>query len=132
MDITVTLTGNLGADPEFRQTAAGLSIATFRVAVTPRWRRDNDWVDAPTTWITVTCFRTLATNAISSLRRGDPVLVQGRLRTSVWTSADGQSHDRLVLEATAVGHDLNRGTSHFTRLTDRDQSVTEAEVVASE
>ncbi len=50
-----------------------------------------------------------------SLRRGDPVLVGGRLRTNVWTK-DGIEHERLVLEATSVGHDLTWGTSAFRRV----------------
>jgi single-strand DNA-binding protein len=50
----------------------------------------------------------------ASVRKGDPVVVVGRLRTSVWEK-DGQSHERLVLEADMVGHDLNRGTSAFRR-----------------
>jgi single-strand DNA-binding protein len=41
-------------------------------------------------------------------------LVVGKLRTNVWEK-DGQTHERLVLEADMVGHDLNRGTSIFQR-----------------
>jgi single-strand DNA-binding protein len=48
------------------------------------------------------------------VRKGDPVLVVGKLRTNVWEK-DGQTHERLVLEADMVGHDLNRGTSIFQR-----------------
>jgi single-strand DNA-binding protein len=40
--------------------------------------------------------------------------VVGRLRTNVWEK-DGQTHEKLVLEADLVGHDLNRGTSAFRR-----------------
>ena len=60
------------------------------------------------------CFRTLAQHVDQSVRKGDPVLVVGRLRTNVWEK-DGQTHEKLVLEADMVGHDLNRGTSAFRR-----------------
>jgi len=70
--------------------------------------------DGNTTWIEVSCFRLLAEHVAASVHKGDPVVVVGRLRTSVWEK-DGQSHERLVLEADMVGHDLNRGTSAFRR-----------------
>ncbi|MDR1266013.1 MAG: single-stranded DNA-binding protein [Propionibacteriaceae bacterium] len=115
MDITVTLTGNLGADPETRLSAAGLPVTSFRVATTPRLNRHGVWIDGATTWTQVTCFRDLATHVGRSLRKGQPVIVHGRLRTSEWIGSDGAKHDRAVVEAIAVGHDLNRGASQFTR-----------------
>jgi single-strand DNA-binding protein len=62
----------------------------------------------------VSCFRLLAEHVAASVRKGDPVVVVGKLRTNVWEK-DGQTHERLVLEADMVGHDLNRGTSAFRR-----------------
>jgi single-strand DNA-binding protein len=62
----------------------------------------------------VACFRTLAQHVAQSVRKGDPVVVVGKLRTNVWEK-DGQAHERLVLEADMIGHDLNRGTSSFQR-----------------
>lgn len=113
MDAHVHLTGNVGGDVEYRNNT--VPVASFRLACTPRIRRAGDWVDGPTTWLTVTCFRGLATNAAGSLRRGDPVLVTGRLRTNTWTR-DGVEHERTVLEATSIGHDLTWGTSAFRRV----------------
>ena len=62
----------------------------------------------------MSCFRLLAEHVAASVRKGDAVMVAGKLRTSVWEK-DGQAHERLVLEADTVGHDLNRGTSVFRR-----------------
>jgi single-strand DNA-binding protein len=112
MDAYVQLTGNIGGAIEFRNN--GVPIASFRLAHTPRIRRNGEWVDAPTTWITVTCFRGLAENVAASLQKGHPVLVAGRLRTNVW-SKEGVTYERLVLEASTVGHDLSRGLSTFQR-----------------
>lgn len=129
MDAYVQLTGNVGGTVEFRNTT--VPIASFRLAHTPRVRRNGEWGDAPTTWITVTCFRALAENVKGSLHKGHPVVVAGRLRTNVW-SKEGQTYERLTLEATTVGHDLTRGTATFFRASrsdepaeDRDQSVGE-------
>jgi single-strand DNA-binding protein len=115
MDISITLTGYVGGDVELRTPRNDLVVATFRVGTTPRLRRDNVWNDGPTTWTTVTCFRTLAENAAASLVKGDAVIVHGRLRTQAWIDAGKESHERLVLEATSIGHDLSRGTTTLVR-----------------
>ena len=115
MDAYVQLTGNVGGAVEFRTgRLTAVPIASFRLAHTPRIRRNGEWADGPTTWISVTCFRALAENVAKSLHRGQPVLVAGRLRTNVW-SKDGVTYERLMLEAMTVGHDLSRGTASFTR-----------------
>ncbi len=113
MDAHIHLTGNVGGDVEYRNKS--VPVASFRLACTPRIKKAGDWIDGATTWLTVTCFRGLATNAAGSLRRGDPVVVTGRLRTNTWHK-DGVDHERLVLEATSVGHDLTWGTSAFRRV----------------
>lgn len=112
MEAYVHMTGHVGGDVDFRQHS--VATASFRLACTPRINRGGDWSDGETTWLTVTCFRSLAENAASSIRKGDPVLVVGRLRTQVWTK-DGVPQERMVLEALTVGHDLTRGTSAFHR-----------------
>ena len=112
MESYVHVTGYVGTDVELR-TNSGL--ATFRLATTPRYRKNGDWVDGHTTWLTVTCWRSLAEHVAGSIRKGDPVIVVGRLRTNVWQGQDGPV-ERLVLEAITLGHDLSRGTSAFRRI----------------
>jgi single-strand DNA-binding protein len=91
-------------------------VANFRVGSTPRIRRRNgDWVDGPTSWFSVTCWRALADHVRDSVRRGEPVLVHGRLRADVWEREGGQSSVTYVVEASYVGHDLTRGTTVFAR-----------------
>jgi len=108
----VHMTGYVGGDVEFRNNT--VATASFRLACTPRIRRGGDWTDGETTWQTITCFRSLAENAASSVRKGDPVIVIGRLRTQVWNK-EGVQQERTVLEALTIGHDLTRGTSAFHR-----------------
>lgn len=116
MEAHLHMTGWAGTDVETRVTArAQASTASFRLACTPRLRRNGEWCDGDTTWITVTCYRTLADNVASSVTKGDPVLVSGRLRTNTWVDAEGQRQERLLLEASSVGHDLSRGTASFAR-----------------
>jgi single-strand DNA-binding protein len=111
----VTFQGWVGTEITYRETAQG-SVANFRVGSTPRIRkRTGDWVDGPTSWFSVTCWRTLADHVRDSVRRGEPVLVHGRLRTDVWEREDGQSSVTSVVEASYVGHDLTRGTTVFVK-----------------
>ncbi|GAA2099302.1 hypothetical protein GCM10009841_13140 [Microlunatus panaciterrae] len=115
MEANVTMSGYVGGDVEYRSGQDNrVATGSFRLACTPRIRRGGDWRDGETTWVTVTCFRALADNAASSISRGDPVIVVGRLRTQVWEGRDdGERHERMVLEALTIGHDLSRGTSVF-------------------
>ena len=112
MDVLVQMTGHVGTEVEIR---GGGTVSAFRLASTPRVKgKGGEYGDGNTTWIDVSCFRTLAVHVATSVRKGDPVIVIGKLRTSVWEK-DGQTRERLVLEADVIGHDLTRGTAMFRR-----------------
>jgi single-strand DNA-binding protein len=115
-ETTVTLQGNLGTDVTSRVAGDAL-LASFRVACTPRrfQRKTEAWVDGTTQWYAVTAWRGLAENCQRSLRRGDPVIVHGRLTVNTWTNREGEAVNTLEVEALHVGHDLTRGTAVFTR-----------------
>lgn len=117
MDTQVTMTGNVGTDIElFGGGSHDWLYAQFRLASTRRFHRGGSWQDSPTVWLTVTCKnRTLAENVHASLSKGDPVIVTGRLSSTSFTR-DEQVIERVVLDATAVGHDLGRGVTSFRRV----------------
>jgi single-strand DNA-binding protein len=123
----VTFQGWVGNDVVYRDTAQG-NVANFRVGSTPRIRkRSGEWVDGPTSWFSVTCWRALADNVRTSVHKGEPVLVHGRLRTDVWEREDGQSSVTYVVDATYVGHDLSRGTAAFVKSARPERMDTEDE-----
>jgi single-strand DNA-binding protein len=123
----VTFQGWVGNEVVHRETQQG-TVANLRVGSTPRIRKRNgEWVDGPTSWFSVTCWRTLADHVRDSVRKGDPVLVHGRLRADVWERADGQSSVTYVVDATYVGHDLNRGTAVFVKALRPDRTDTDEE-----
>jgi single-strand DNA-binding protein len=113
MDAQIWMTGNVGSEVEYRQVRDDLAFASFRLACTPRTRKAGDWVDGETTWIAVSCSRSLAEHVKSSVGKGDPVIVVGRLRTTRWTDNQGVDQERMLIEATSIGHDLTRGTAAF-------------------
>jgi single-strand DNA-binding protein len=116
MSDTITITGNLAGDPELKHTAGGLAIASFRVGSGQRRfdRASKTWVDGDTNWYAVSAFRGLAEHAHASLRRGDRVVVSGRLRIRNWDNGTTRG-TAVEIDADAVGHDLLWGTSVFTK-----------------
>ena len=121
----VTFQGWVGNDVVHRETTQG-NVANFRVGSTPRIRRRNgEWVDGPTSWFSVSCWRSLADNVRDSVHKGEPVLVHGRLRADVWEREDGQTSTTYVVEAVYVGHDLSRGTAAFEKSSRPDRVETD-------
>ncbi|MGN6251141.1 MAG: single-stranded DNA-binding protein [Marmoricola sp.] len=118
-DTLVTLSGYLGSDVTVRDAGNGVPVAGFRVATTPRRfsRKDDAWVDGDTQWYSVSAWRQLAENCAQSLRRGDPVVLHGRLTAEVWQNKAGIEVSSMAIELVWVGHDLSRGTSRFVKLT---------------
>ena len=116
-DTVITVQGNVGSDVRQVVTAKGAVLTSFRLASTPRSpdRETGEWVDGTTTWYSVVAWRNLADNIASSLTKGDPVLVHGRLRTVAW-ERDGRSGETLEIEALSVGPDLNRGRATYRRV----------------
>lgn len=115
-DSMITIRGWLGADVTLREIGE-VPVANFRLACTPRKfnRRTETWSEGLTQWYTVTAWRALAQNCGASLRRGDPVVVHGRLETRTYVNANDVEVLSFEIDAVHVGHDLSRGTSAFTR-----------------
>jgi single-strand DNA-binding protein len=131
-DSMITIRGWLGGDVTLREVGE-VPVASFRLACTPRKfnRRTETWSEGLTQWYTVTAWRALAQNCAASLRRGDPVVVHGRLETRTYVNANDVEVLSFEIDAVHVGHDLSRGTSAFTRA-QRDVAAPATEEVKSE
>jgi len=114
MESQVTLSGYVGSEVEFSR-GADWCAARFRLGCTPHWRKGTTWVNGETTWLTVRMAGATAENVRDSVRKGDPLIVSGRLRTRVWEDKDQVHHEMLVIEAQSLGHDLAKGVSTFIR-----------------
>ncbi|MFF7153548.1 single-stranded DNA-binding protein [Streptomyces sp. NPDC008139] len=113
----VTVVGNVATEPETRQTATGVAVTRFRLATTARrWDAERGaWTDGATSFYTVCAWRTLAWHVKESVGLGEPLLVQGRLRVRE-EDREGRRYLTAEIEAVAVGHDLARGVSRFSRV----------------
>jgi single-strand DNA-binding protein len=109
-DTQVTVVGNLVADPRLTSTPNGQPVASFRLASTPRRfdRAAGEWRDGATLFVNVTCWRGLAENVATSLKKGQAAIVIGRLSVRPYASKDGEKRQSVDIDAMAVGPDLSR------------------------
>lgn len=123
-DIQTIIMGNATADPTALRQADGSVSAKVRVAVTGRYYNasQQDYTDRKTEFITVFVRRQLAKNVLLSVRKGQPLIVTGRLHSSEWSGDDGAMRFSLNLQAEAIGHDLTYGTAAYRR-PDRGEDV---------
>jgi single-strand DNA-binding protein len=111
----ITITGNLVNSPVLR-TYGTQQMTRFRLAHNHSYRDPGtgDWIDKGTTFIEVSCWRSLAVNVTESIGKGSAVIVSGRLKSSEWEKeVDGRIERRtsFEIEATAIGPDLSRGAT---------------------
>lgn len=108
MQDQLTLVGHLGGDPERTTTPWGEMQAVFRLATTRRRQNHEtrEWEDGHTNWYTVRCGKRLGENVLVSLRRGQRVVVVGRLTIRPWTT-DASRGTAIDLDAESVGVELS-------------------------
>ena len=107
----VSLVGNLTDDPEVHFTPQGTTVASFRLAVTPRVKDSEGWKDGDTSFFRINAWRDLAEHITDSLSKGDRALVLGRLKTRSWETADGERRSAVEVEAEEVGPSLKWATA---------------------
>lgn len=108
--------GQVATEPRLFTPAGGAEFCTFRLASGER-RYDTtkqEWVDTDPNWFTVNTFRGLARHAHRSLRKGDRVVVAGKLRVRQWESEEKRG-TTVEIDADGLGHDMRFGTSSFTK-----------------
>lgn len=116
MNDVITVVGNVASDPAPQTIAGGRTVTSFRLACTERRFDDQSkqWIDHNTNWYTVKAWETLGVNAAASLRKGERVIVTGKLRVRRWESEE-RSGTEVEITADGLGHDLRWGTAAFTR-----------------
>lgn len=93
----VILIGNLTSDPELKQTASGVSVSSFTIAVNRRFKGENGQQECD--FINVVAWRQQAEFVCRYFKKGTPILVCGQLQTRSWT--DNQGGKRYATEVVA-------------------------------
>src|SRR5580698_583140 len=97
----VILIGNLTRDPELRYTPKGVAIAKIGLAVNRTWKNETGESKEEVTFVDVDAFRRQAETLAQYLKKGSPLMVEGRLKLDQWDDKQtGQKRSRLgvVLE----------------------------------
>jgi len=120
-ETTVTVIGNLTADPDLRYTPAGVALGKFTVASTPRVfdKTSGEYRDGEPLFLTCTLWRELAEHAAESLSKGARVVVVGRLRLSRWETDDGEKRSAYGLDVDELGPSLRFATAKVAKMTRR-------------
>lgn len=117
-DTTITVVGNLVADPELRFTPSGAAVANFRIASTPRRydAQSSQWVDGEALFLSCNVWREAAENVAESLTKGMRVMVQGRLRQRSYETREGVKRTDFEIEVDEVGPSLKYAKAEVTRI----------------
>jgi single-strand DNA-binding protein len=110
----VILVGNLTRDPELRYTPKGVAIAKLGLAVNRVWKTETGETKEEVTFVDIDAFGKQAETIGQYLKKGRPLLVEGRLRLDQWDDKQtGQKRSRLgvVLESFQFLDSGNRGES---------------------
>jgi single-strand DNA-binding protein len=94
----VILAGNLTRDPELRYTPKGTAVAKLGLAVNRKWRDESGQPKEEVTFVDVEAFAKTAETIGQYLKKGSPVLVEGRLRLDTWDDKQtNQKRSRLLV-----------------------------------
>ncbi len=118
-DTPVTIAGNLTADPDLRYTTAGVAVAAFTIASSPRvWdQAAGDWRDGDTLFLRCSAWRQLAEHVAESLSKGTRAVVTGRLRQRDYEAADGTRRTVYEIDVDDAGPSLRFATATITKAT---------------
>jgi len=116
-ETTITLVGNLTADPELRFTPSGAAVANFTVASTPRTfdRQTNEWKDGDAMFLSCAVWRQAAENVAESLQKGMRVIVQGRLKSRSYETREGERRTVFEIDVDEIGPALKYATAKVSR-----------------
>ncbi|NUP27668.1 MAG: single-stranded DNA-binding protein [Nocardia sp.] len=116
-EAVATVVGTVVTEPVKRDLPSGEQMIGFRLASTARRldRETGEWVDNGMLFLSVSCWRRLVAGVEASIHRGDPVIVQGQLRSNEYRTRDGAQRRDLEMRAHTLGPDLTRCTARVER-----------------
>lgn len=99
----VSFKGNVGRVNDLKYTKDGTPLVSFSVAENHSKKVEDEWVEGPPTWWSVTLFGKAAEKLSEQLHPGSGVSVGGRSKTGVYEAKDGTEKERLEVSAEHVG-----------------------------
>lgn len=96
---SVIMTGRAVADPELKTTQSGVSVTSFRIAVTRNYKVNDEY---PSDFFTVVAWRNTAEFVTKHFKKGDSLTVQGRMEVRKYTDNNGNNREAVELVADSV------------------------------
>jgi len=114
---TITIVGNLTKDPILKYLPTGKAVTNLSVACNHGWRdkETQAWVEGETSFFKVECWEPMAENIAESLRKGDPVIVVGRMSCRKYEQ-EGQTRASWEIRAETVGPDMRKRAASLRRV----------------
>lgn len=96
----VVVSGNLTADPDLRETSTGHSVCELRMACNVPVKKDGNWESKPN-YFQVNAWGGMGENVAKYLKKGSPIMVDGRLEWQMWPDKDNpeKKNSRIVIVA---------------------------------
>jgi single-strand DNA-binding protein len=122
-DTTITINGYITYEPELKRVGDNLALINLTIASTPQKfnKETSTWVDGETLFIRATAWRTLAENIALTLRKGSPVIAQGKLVSKSYEK-DGEKKTNFELELTEIGLSLSRPIKNVQTVAESDHT----------
>ena len=98
----VILIGNLGSDPEIRHLPSGSVVATFNIATTESYTNSKGEKVKQTEWHRIELWEGLAKIAEQYLRKGNPVYIEGKIKTDTWQDKEGNSKSQTKIRGLSM------------------------------
>ncbi|GIJ52484.1 single-stranded DNA-binding protein [Virgisporangium aliadipatigenens] len=118
-ETTITIVGNLTDDPDMRFLPSGAAICKITVASTPRVfdKESGEYRDGEPLFLRCTAWRQIAENIAESLKRGDRVVVTGRLKLDRWEDkTTGEKRSMMSLDLDEIGPSLRFATAKVQKM----------------
>jgi len=96
------MVGNLTRDPELRQVPSGDSVAELGLAVNERFRNRDGELAEKTCFVDIDAWGRQAETCGQYLKKGAPILVEGRLQLSQWETPEGEKRSKLRIRADRI------------------------------
>ena len=118
-ETTITIIGNLTAEPETHTTNTGTHVVGFTIASTPRTfnRQTNQFEDGQALFIRCSAWRDMADHVTQTLHKGMRVIAQGRLEQNEYTDQQGNKRTSIQMQVDEIGPSLRYATAQVQRTT---------------
>lgn len=123
----VILMGNVTRDPELRYSPEGRVVVKFSIAITSGYKNSGtkEWIKT-VDFVPIVVFSKQAENIAKYITKGNPVLVDGKVHQSTWTTEEGKKRSRLEIIANNVQflYRAAQNSSNNTTQVAKDENIT--------